>query len=109
MRDSRTYTPSNKTIKLYQSTDRRTTTRRIVLIPGLGPAGPPVTEWGLCSEQWQNSLADCTKSSVLCTIEHGVTVDSLFNFKRLVEAGVELQDQLIRLYRAEGVRPLALH
>ncbi|KAJ4123345.1 hypothetical protein NW754_016221 [Fusarium falciforme] len=84
---------------------------RIVLIPGLGPAGPPVLEWGICRDQWQRLLKTFGSSSVVCTIDHGVTVDNRFDFIQLIEAGERLQDRLVEICGSQSEkrnRPLLL-
>ncbi|KAL2677350.1 hypothetical protein Neosp_011119 [[Neocosmospora] mangrovei] len=84
---------------------------RIVLIPGLGPTGPPVLDWGICRDPWQRLLKSFSSSSVVCTIDHGVTVDSRFDFIQLIEAGERLQDRLVEICGSQSEkknRPLLL-
>lgn len=73
---------------------------RIILIPGLEPAGPPVGEWGLCNDPWQDFMTTFSATSSISTVEHGVVVDSSFNYDRLIEAGTRLQDRLVKMCEA---------
>lgn len=74
---------------------------RLILIPGVGT--PASQSWGLNNTPWRRVLDQFNATTHLSCFEHGITADQRFDFEKLIEAGSQLQDQIVKLHEAEKV------